>query len=209
MEDSLLLREQRVSPFMVKRFLKAFVRAVKNRNRQHSPSAGKHLQEIPHHIYSFQKDVLQRQPSPQLLRGELNELQRKINLALNQEKYISTIQEQENKILRGMDMPFRAEQRMIEKKLAAVATLDKDFPTPSVPVAFPFPSSAQLPAIIEPTFHQRIIAQVEQQIMAAELYARQFSTQKSVDKSQLQRIKKLIGQYQKKIKQLKKKYAAS
>ncbi len=208
MEESLLLREHHVSPFMVKRFLKAFVRAVKNRSRQHPQGAGKHLQEIPHHIYSFQKDVLQRQPSPQLLRGELNELQRKINLALNQEKYISTIQEQENQLLRGMDLPFRAEQRMIEKKLAAVAS-GNDFPTPSVPVAFPFPPSAQLPAIIEPTFHQRILTQVEQQLAAVEQYTVGLSKQKSVDRSQLQRIKKLIGAYQKKIKQLKKKHAAS
>lgn len=209
MEDSLLLREHRVSPFMVKRFLKAFVRAVKNRNNQRLQDTGTHLKEIPHHIYSFQKDVLQRQPSPHLLRGELNELQRKINLALNQEKYIATIQEQENKIMSGMELPFHAEQRMVGKKLAAVAQFEQEFPTPSLPVTLPFPSSAQLPAIPEPTLQQRIIIQVDQQLAAVEQYAASLAKQKSVDKTQLQRIKKLIGNYQKKIKQLKKKYAAS
>ena len=209
MEDHLLLREQRVSPFMVKRFLKAFVRAVKNRNNPRQQNTGKHIKEIPHQIYSFQKDVLQRQPSPHLLRSELNELQRKINLAFNQEKYISTIQEQENKIVSCMELPFRAEQRMVEKKLAEVAHVEREFPTPSLPVMLPLPSPHQLPAIIEPSFHQRIIAQVEQQLAAVEQYAVQASKQKSVDKTQMARIRKLIRNYQKKIKQLKKKYAAS
>ncbi len=208
--ESSLLREHRVSPVLVKRFLNAFIRAVKNRNNPRQHGTGKHLQEIPKQIYSFQKDVLLHQPGPQLLRGELNELQRKINLALNQEKYISTIQEQENKILRTMEMPFQTMQvpALVDKK-RDVAIPPQEFPTPSVPVMLPLPSPAQLPAIIEPTLQQRIIAQVEQQLGAVEVYARQLSKKKSTDQTQLRSAEKLIRQYQKKLKEVKKKYAAS
>ena len=196
--------DEHVSPLLARRFLRALIRAG-----QKKKSAGAHLKQIPHHIYTFQKDVLHHQPGPRLLREELNELQRKVNLALNQEKYITTIQEQENKIVSGMELPFRAEQRMVEKKLAEVAHVEREFPTPSLPVMLPLPSPPQLPAIIEPSFHQRLIAQIEQQLGAVEQYAAQASQQKSVDKSQLTRIKKLIENYQEKIKQLKKKHAAA
>lgn len=198
--------EERISPLLVRRFLRAFVRAAQKKKSPHP--AGAHLKQIPHHIYTFQKDVLNQQPGPRLLREELNELQRKVNLALNQEKYITTIQEQENKILSTMDMPFHAMRHVVQEKLVALK-YDTDFPVPAVPLMLPLPVPAHLPAVQEPSFHQRIIAQVEQQLAAVEQYAAQASKEKSVDTAQLARIKKLIGTYQKKIRQLKKKHAAA
>ena len=208
---------QTVSPSLAKRFLRAFIRAAQKKNQAHQAhqatphaghASGAHLKEIPHHIYSFQKDVMQHQPSPHLLRDELNELQRKINLALNQEKYISTIQEQENAVIGSMEPPFHTLHHAVDKKLAAIQTSEADFPVPTVPVHFPFPSSEQMP-VREPTVQERMITQVEHQLAVVEQYAARLGTHKSADKAQLLRIKKLIRQHQKKLKQLKRKYAAA